>query len=166
VYLDVVTFVCFLGYKNDSSQFGIMKVGLAGNLRPVSPGEGVPMNKSTIQASELGGVQALGWIPHARLELLSRRMTELRVEKGEVLYRPGQPAKDVYCVLEGAVGLCLLGSNARILRLSVAVSGEFFGVSALTPGWRRVSRAIELRESRVGRIEARTFGSAVCGRPW
>jgi CRP-like cAMP-binding protein len=102
----------------------------------------------------------------ARLALLSRAMTILRVRRGEVLYRPGQPARHVYYVLEGAVTLSLLGSEGRFLQLSLLTRGEFFGETALVHGWRRSSQATALRDSRVGRIEAHTFVTRVCGLPW
>lgn len=124
------------------------------------------MARTIIQSSELKGLGVLDWVPRDRINLLSRRMTELCVGKGEVIYRPGQPAKDLYCVLKGEVGLSLLASKGNYLRLALLARGEFFGVSALVPGWRRVSRAMALGESRVGVINAETFVSEICGIPW
>lgn len=124
------------------------------------------MNRFVIQTTELDSLQTLDWLPPDRLDLLSRRMTELRVGRGEVLYRPGQPAQHLYCVLEGAIGLSLLGSEGRFVRLVLPMRGEFFGVTALVRGWRHVSNAMALRDSRVGRIEARAFVTEVCGLPW
>lgn len=122
--------------------------------------------KASVQLSELRGLEVFDWIPHDRMNLLSRHMTELRVGKGEILYRPGQPAKDLFCVLEGAVGLSLLASKGNYLRLGLLARGEFFGISALVPGWRRVSRAMALGESRVGIIDAKIFVSEICAMPW
>ena len=124
------------------------------------------MVRNIIQSFELKDLDVLDWVPRDRINLLGRRMTELRVGKGEVIYRPGQPAKDLYCVLEGAVGLSLLASKGNYLRLALLARGEFFGVSALVSGWRRVSRAMALRESRVGVINAKTFVSEICAIPW
>jgi len=83
-----------------------------------------------------------------------------------VLYRPGDPARHVYYVLEGAVGLSLLGSEGRFVQLSLLTRGEFFGETALVRGWQRVSQATAVRDSRVGRIEARALVEQVCGLPW
>ena len=124
------------------------------------------MLKTAVQSAELQSLQILNWIPRKRMNLLSRHMTELRLGKGEVLYRPGQPAKQLFCVLEGSVGLSLLGSKGNYLRLAVVERGEFFGISALVSGWRRVSRAMTLRESRVGTIDAKLFVSEICAVPW
>lgn len=93
-------------------------------------------------------------------------MTALRLKKGQVLYRPGQPAKHIYCVLHGAVGLSLLGSDGRFVQLGLRADGEFFGETALIPGWRRTSEAKALQDSRVGRVDAATFVSKVWDLPW
>ncbi|MBI3000240.1 MAG: Crp/Fnr family transcriptional regulator [Deltaproteobacteria bacterium] len=124
------------------------------------------MKKAFVQASELRGIKTLDWVPSDRIDLLHRHLTELRIRKGEILYHPGRIAKHLYCVLDGTVGLSLAGSEGRLLRLALVTRGEFFGVSAFVPGWCRVSQAVALRDSRVGRIEARTFVTEVCGLPW
>jgi len=93
-------------------------------------------------------------------------MTGLRLRKGEALYRPGQPAKHIYCVLDGAIGLSLLGSDGRFVQLGLRAGGEFFGETALIPGWRRASEAKALQDSRVGQVDAATFVSKVWDLPW
>lgn len=98
--------------------------------------------------------------------LLSRSMRILHVKRGEVIYRPGQPAENLYLVLDGEVGLSLLGSKGRALRLAVLAQGEFFGVNALVSGWRHVSQANALHNSRIGEIPARNFVEKVCGLRW
>lgn len=127
----------------------------------------MPGEKTTaVRASELRKLGGLDGLPPVKLELLSRHMTGLRVKKGEVLYRPGQPAKHIYCVLDGAIGLSLLGSDGRFVQLGLRAAGEFFGETALIPGWRRASEAKALQDSRVGRVDAATFVSKVWDLPW
>jgi CRP-like cAMP-binding protein len=46
------------------------------------------------------------------------------------------------------------------------VGGEFFGETALVPGWRRASEAKALQDSRVGQVDAATFVSKVWDLPW
>jgi len=147
------TFVCFLGnilfFSHRRKRFNELaeKLHIRGIRELTRMAKTIIQARTLIQLSELHGLQFLNWVPHDRMNLLSRHMVELRVSKGEVLYRPGQQAKHLYCVLEGAVGLSLSGSKGRFLRLALLTRGEFFGVSALVPGWRRVSRAIALRDS-------------------
>jgi CRP-like cAMP-binding protein len=119
---------------------------------------------AAVQSSELRGL-GLELSP-AKLELLRRHMTALRVRKGEMLYRPGEPATHIYCVLDGAVGLTLLGSNGRLVQLGLRTKGEFLGETALVPGWRRLSEAKALEDSRVGQVEVATLVSKVWDLPW
>lgn len=122
--------------------------------------------KAPIPLAELRTLERLVWLPPARLEILGRHMRAVHVSKDEVLYRPGQPAKHLYCVLRGSVGLSLFASEGRPLQLALLTRGEFFGETALVRGWRRVSQAVALQDSRVGRIEAQALVTEVCGLPW
>ena len=124
------------------------------------------MNESVIQISELRELGTLEGLPTDRLDHLGRNMEELRVGKGRSIYRPGQPAKYLYCVLEGVIGISLLGSEDKFVRLTISTRGEFFGIDALMRRWRRLSIATALQDSRVGRIEPRVFVTEVCGLPW
>jgi CRP/FNR family transcriptional regulator, cyclic AMP receptor protein len=124
------------------------------------------MTKTLPRAAEIASLQAFAWVPKDRMRILCSNMEELHVGKGEILYRPGEMAKHLFCVFEGMVGLCLSGSGGRFLRLILTMPGDWFGVSALVPGWRRVSRAMAVHNARVGRIEAKVFVTDVCGMPW
>ena len=124
------------------------------------------MNRPAIQTSELRELSTLDELSQDRLDHLASKMEQLRVNKGQSVYRPGQPARYFYCVLEGTVGISLLGSEDRFVRLISATRGEFFGVDALIHRWRRLSVATALEDSRVGRIEPGVFVTEVCGVPW
>ena len=50
--------------------------------------------------------------------------------------------------------------------MALLTRGEFFGETALVVGWRRVSQAMACQDSRVGKIDAQTLVSEVCGLPW
>jgi CRP-like cAMP-binding protein len=127
----------------------------------------LPGEKSTaVRVPELRRLAGLEGLPPAKLGLLSKHMRGLRLRKGEVLYHPGQPAKHIYCVLDGTIGLSLLGTDGRFVELGLRAAGEFFGVTALVPGWRRASEAKALQDSRVGQVDAATFVSKVWDLPW
>src|SRR3970040_1953825 len=115
------------------------------------------MNKSVIQTSELRELRTLEGLSEGCLDRLASNMKELRVSKGQSIYQPGQPAKYLYCVLEGVIGISLLGSEDRFVRLKLFNRGEFFGIDALIRRWRRVSVATALQNSRVARVEPRVF---------
>lgn len=124
------------------------------------------MHESFIQTAELRELGTLEGFPAERLNHLGRNMEEMRVGKGQSIYRPGQPASYLYCVLEGVVGISLLGSEDRFVRLMLATRGKFFGIDALMHKWRRLSMATALEDSRVGRIGPRAFVTQVYGLPW
>ena len=124
------------------------------------------MNKDKLKTSDLRNLELFKKFSSKQLGLLARHMAALDVTRKEVIHRPGQPAENLYLILEGEVGLSLLGSKGRALRLMVLAPGEFFGVSALVPGWRHVSHASALHNSRVGEIPARSFVEKVCGLNW
>jgi CRP/FNR family transcriptional regulator, cyclic AMP receptor protein len=124
------------------------------------------MKKSVIQTSELREMGTFDGFSEKSLDRLASNMEELRVSRGEAVYRPGQSAKYLYCVLEGVIGLSLLGSEDRFVRLMLSGRGDFFGIDALIRRWRRVGVATALQDSRVARIEPRIFVTEVCGVPW
>ena len=84
------------------------------------------MIKEKFESSNLRALQVLKDFSAAQLNQLSRNTTVLNVRKGEVIYRPGQVAENLYLVLEGEIGLSLLGSKGSSLRLQVLAQGEFF----------------------------------------
>lgn len=124
------------------------------------------MNKSVIQISELRKLGTLEWLPAGGLDHLAMNIKEEYVSKGQPIYRPGQPAKFLYYVLDGAVGIAMLGSEDRFVRLILSTKGEFFGIDAVMRKGRRLTMATALQDSRVGRIEARVFVTEICGVPW
>lgn len=124
------------------------------------------MIKERRQPLDLRALEVLRDFSVARLNQLSRNMTVLNVRKGEVVYRPGQVAENLYLVLDGEIGLSLLGSKGSSLRLAVLAQGEFFGVAALIPGWHRVGHASAVRDSRIGEIPARFFVEKIFGLSW
>ncbi len=123
------------------------------------------MANQPVRLEELRKVLRFSTSPARRLDLLSRNIKTFNLKKGALIYRTGEPAKNIYLVLDGQVGLSLSGSNGRFVRLSVLGAGEFFGVSALIPVWHRVSYAMAMRDSRIGEIPARSFVHNVCGIP-
>ncbi len=74
-----------------------------------------------------------------KLHRLVKKATSVRMAKGRSLYVAGDPAKDVFLVLDGFVRLVLpgmeKGRGERIV--SLAVPWEVFGDEAFTEGHRR-----------------------------
>ena len=123
------------------------------------------MANQRVRPEELRKVPGFNTLPARRLDLLSRNIKTFTVRKKALIYRTGEPAKNIYVVLDGQVGLSLSGSNGHFVRLSVLGAGEFFGICALIPVWHRVSYATALRDSWIGEVSARSFVHNVCGIP-
>ena len=128
--------------------------------------EEATMSESVIQISELRKLGTFEWLPADHLDHLALKIKEERLRKGQLIYRPGQPAKYLYYVLDGAIGIAMLGSEDRFVRLMLSTKGEFFGIDAVMRKWRRLSMATALQDSRVARIEPRVFVTEICGLPW
>jgi CRP/FNR family cyclic AMP-dependent transcriptional regulator len=124
------------------------------------------MIKEILKSADLRALQVLQDFSKGQLNQLSSHMGVLNLRKGEVIYRPGQVADNLYLVMDGEIGLSLLGSKGRALRLAVMAQGEFFGINALVPGWRHVSLSSALRNSRVGEISARILAEKVFDLNW
>lgn len=54
--------------------------------------------------------------------------------RGAVLFREGQPARDVFLLCEGRVRLSVCSESGRRLTLRVASAGEVLGLSAVLSG--------------------------------
>ena len=110
LYPNFATFVCSLGYTAAVREAVTQWQQICVSSTRRAKG----MARTAVQSADLQSLQILNWVPRERMNLLSRHMTELLLGKGEVLYRPGQPAKQLFCVLEGSVGLSLLGSKGKL----------------------------------------------------
>jgi CRP-like cAMP-binding protein len=62
------------------------------------------MIKERLQSADLRPLQVLQDLSAAQLNQLSRNMSVVNVRKGEVIYRPGQVAENLYLVLDGEIG--------------------------------------------------------------
>lgn len=51
----------------------------------------------------------------------------LRVQHRGAIYRQGEPARSIFCVLDGQVTLARVNSAGAILTTAVLVAGDFFG---------------------------------------
>jgi CRP/FNR family transcriptional regulator, cyclic AMP receptor protein len=69
--------------------------------------------------------------------------------KGELIYRPGDPAESLFIVLEGNVKLSMQGSTGRDRVVAVCGPDDFFGESFLTGNSQQSSEAMCLAERTV-----------------
>ena len=82
---------------------------------------------------------------------ISAIVHQRRLAAGEKIYAAGEPADELYCVVEGAVGTGGDGSSLRV------GPGETFGVSEILSGRLRSREAVAEQDSLVLEITADDF---------
>lgn len=81
---------------------------------------------------------------------------EIRVAKGTMLFRQGDPADAMYVVAAGRVRLTL-GSGAEVQEIGVVGPGAFFGEISLITGGERTASAEVIEDSRLLVIDRDAF---------
>ena len=104
--------------------------------KPAQPGKrkGVIVMLETIQESEL----FRGVTPRVLTEI-ANESEEMTFEEGTLLFSAGEPAQDIYELVEGSVDLVAL--EKELVHLTVSRSGQIFGWSALVEPYERTATA-------------------------
>jgi len=97
--------------------------------------------------------------------LLSRMGESIRVERGEMIYQPGNPSNSVYVVEEGRVKLAYLDESGKKLTLVILDPGEIFGEMCLVGEKRRRHLATAIEETVVRCIDRQAFANAINAVP-
>lgn len=97
----------------------------------------------------LGG-SALGEHLLAALAASARGVTTIRrLQRNDVVYRPGQPADDLFVVQAGRIALANQAPDGRQALIALVGKGELFGVCSLFLGQRRTTQARAIEASTV-----------------
>jgi CRP/FNR family transcriptional regulator, cyclic AMP receptor protein len=99
-------------------------------------------------AGLLAKVEVFGVLPEKEILWLARRVPELRLERGRILYGPTQESRIFFAVLEGRVRLYKMLGGAE-LTLEIVEAGNLFGDAAALAGRQRGAYAEALDPSRV-----------------
>lgn len=112
--------------------------------------------------SDLGAVVPFSVLPSAALAQLARHAEILRVEKGQTLFRDGQPAASVWCIQRGWVHLVKrVHRHSRPVTVFTMTRDELFcGISAFDRS-AYTADAVTATPCTVIRIDAPAFGSAL-----
>jgi CRP-like cAMP-binding protein len=97
--------------------------------------------------------------PASRNEILSHS-TEIRLSKGEVLWRTGEPSKGVFLVVEGSIRI-LRGAKGRQVVIHTSHSGSTIGEVPSIDGGGYPALAVVAEPTRVLRIGTDTFRKVV-----
>src|SRR5512138_3913660 len=69
----------------------------------------------------------LAAVPAEDLQHDCPKARTLAVQHRGTIYRQGEPARTVFCVLDGQVTLARVNASGEILTTAVMIAGDFFG---------------------------------------
>jgi CRP/FNR family cyclic AMP-dependent transcriptional regulator len=107
--------------------------------------EGTDMEQRAVIES-LSASAFFGLLPEAERAALADRMRRVRFEPEQMVFSRGDPARDVYLVLEGRVRLSILSSDGRELSFDYAGPGDIFGEIAVLDGGNRTAGATAISQ--------------------
>ena len=99
------------------------------------------------------------------LDQLSRELREVGLGRGEVLYRQGQPADQMFVIVEGCVQSMSTGPDGRLRMVGQLSDGDTLGEIALFSGEDHQATACAVTNARVLVLEREAFERLVAGRP-
>lgn len=107
------------------------------------------MNQPAVEISDLLRIPFLAGLVPAELDALLQAGRRLAFERGEYVFRAGDPGKELCVLVDGEVGIELdvAGGPPRIL--ATLGSGTVFGEVSFLLGNERTASARALRETRV-----------------
>ena len=80
---------------------------------------------------------------------IASRMHRIHFEPGQMIFSRGDPARELYLVLEGKVRLSVLTSDGRELSFAHAGPGNIFGEIATLDGGERTASATAINRVQV-----------------
>ena len=97
----------------------------------------------------LGKAALFGSLAETDRAAIAGRMRRVQFESDQMIFSRGDPARDMYLVLQGRVRLSILSSDGRELSFDHARAGDIFGEIATLDGGNRTAGA-----TAISRVEA------------
>ena len=94
--------------------------------------------------SDIRKLELFEGIDSAQLEGLEEASSVLPVEKGRIVFLPGEASDCAYVIIEGRVKISKISENGKELTLAYHETGELFGEQTLLEGEPRQSMALAL----------------------
>lgn len=94
----------------------------------------------------LGASAFFRLLPETARAAIADRMRRVRFEPEQMVFSRGDPARDVYLVLEGRVRLSILSSDGRELSFDYAGPGDIFGEIGALDGGNRTAGATAISQ--------------------
>jgi len=99
----------------------------------------------------------LDQLKESQLEELSKWIKDLKFQKGDLIYLPGEPSESVYFLKEGKVKLSYLGPEGKEFTVSILDQGEPFGEMSVVDEEDRSLKAEALADVVLCTISRRDF---------
>jgi len=98
--------------------------------------------------------------------LLNEMGEQIKVERGEAIYHPGEPSDAIYLVEEGRVKLAYLDKSGKKLTLGILDSGKIFGEMCLVGEKHRRHQASAIEDAVIRRVPRKEFTRAMNANPF
>jgi CRP/FNR family cyclic AMP-dependent transcriptional regulator len=112
----------------------------------------------------LSAVELLDSLSWEEIGKLGRRMPEMHLERGQILYTPAYQSRTLFLLLRGRVRVYRV-AEGREITLGVVGAGEMFGEAALTNRRRQGAYAQAMKSSEVVLMGQETLRSLVRDKP-
>lgn len=118
----------------------------------------------------LRGSKTFSDLPSADLEAVAAFSQVREAAPGAVIFEDGDPADNLYLMIEGKVALeraIVLGrrTGARRATVDVVTAGDIFGLSAMVPPYQMTASAVSVEHSRFLAIDAASLRALAEARP-
>jgi CRP/FNR family cyclic AMP-dependent transcriptional regulator len=101
-------------------------------------------NKMTELKKGLRQVPFLESLEDSQIDYLVKIGKRIPLNKGELLFRKGDPGRSMYLILEGRIQIYMESSDGQAAVLRVLESGQFLGEMALLDGGARSANAMTM----------------------
>jgi len=123
------------------------------------------MAPSTSIAAVLGKTALFGSLPLADRLAVAEQMRRTAFDLGQTIFARGDPAKEVYLVVEGSVRLSVFSSDGRTLSFKHANAGDVFGEIACLDGGARSADATAITTVEVMALAQGRFNNLIETNP-
>ena len=113
----------------------------------------------------LSVVGLLDSLSREEVEGLGRRMPDIHLDRGQILYTPSHQSGVLFLLLRGRVRVYKLATEGREITLSMVGAGGMFGEAAFIAGRCQGSFAQAMEPSEVAMMSRDTFRSLVRDKP-
>lgn len=113
----------------------------------------------------LGEAPLFSGLDPADLEVLSGKFRPIRVRRGEVIFREGEPAERLFLIDEGSVKLSIVSSTGQEHLIAILGRGQIFGELAVIDRGPRAMDATAMKDGLIHSLGGDFFWTIIESRP-